>query len=188
VKGKILLLACLVVVLVLSVVASAFAVPMIRTYRGDLVALNGSGVAGTVELVILPPNKVRVKVSAWGLVPDIMHGVHVHGFRNGDPATVPPPDNMYGDGITTLEEAIVYTGPSLLACRPFPRANPSGFIEFTRMYRNEELDGLALTDVSLADRVVMLRGGFLPATYYGAAWDPTLPVAVADLDGPFMQD
>ena len=45
-KGKVLLLICLVVVLVLSLAASAFAVPQNYVYKADLVELNGSGVTG----------------------------------------------------------------------------------------------------------------------------------------------
>lgn len=186
-KGKILLLTCLVVVLVLSVVATASAVPVPRTYRADLVELNGSGVVGTAELVMLPQNQLRVSVWAWGLVPDIMHGLHVHGFNNGAPATIPPPDTMYGDGVIYLDEATAYTGPSLLACRPFPRADSSGYVEFTRVYRGDELKDLKLDKVSLAKRAIMLRGGFIPATYYGPAFVQTLPVAVGLFDGPYMQ-
>jgi hypothetical protein len=187
VKGKIVLLTCLVVVLVLSVAATAFAVPMNRTFRADLVELNGSGVVGTAEVVMLPQNQLRVRVWAWGLVPDIMHGLHVHGFKNGDPATIPPPDNMYGDGIISLDDATVYTGPSLLACRPFPRADCDGYVEYTRVFRGDDLKELQLDKVSLAKRAIMLRGGFIPATYYGPAFVQTLPVAVGLLDGPYMQ-
>ena len=59
-------------------------------------------------------------------------------------------------------------------------------MEFTRVYRGDELKDLKLDKVSLAKRAVMLRGGFIPATYYGPAFVQTLPVAVGLLDGPFI--
>lgn len=188
-KGKILLLTGLVVILVLSLAASASAVPMKRTYRAQLVELNGSGVVGTAELTMLPQNQLRVKVFASGLVPDIMHGLHIHGFENGDPSTLPPPEDLiYGDGITYLKEAILYTGPSLLHCKPAPRADCYGLVEYTRVFRGAEIADLNLGEVPLSNRAVMLRGGFLPATYYGPAFEQTLPVAVGLVTGPYMID
>jgi hypothetical protein len=187
VKGKILLLTTLVVVLVLSLAASASAVTMKKMYRAQLVELNGSGVVGTVELTILPQNQLRVKVFASGFVPDIMHGLHIHGFADGTPSTMPPPEDMiYGDGITYLKEAILYTGPSLLQCKPVPRADCYGVIEYTRVFRSAEIADLDLKNVPLSNRAVMLRGGFVPATYYGPAYEQTLPVAVGLFVGPFM--
>ena len=190
VKGKILVLSGLVAVLVLSLAASAVAVPMIRTYRATLVELNGSGVTGTAEITMLPMGNFRVKVSAYGLEPGKRHEQHIHGFANGKRATVPPPDQgIYGDGITSLEEALAYTGPVLLPLTPYARANPSGFQEFTRMYRGSDLDDLDLDEVPLTNRVIMLHGGYMPAVYayYGEIYDPMLPVAAGQIVGPYMR-
>ena len=189
-KSKILLLIGLVAMLVLSLASSALAVPMVRTYRATLVELNGSGVTGTAEITMLPAGNFRVKVSAYGLEPGKRHEQHIHGFANGKPAMVPPPDeNVYGDGITSFEEALAYTGPVLLPLTPYVRANPSGFQEFTRMYRGSELKALDLDDVSLTNRVIMLHGGYLPAVYayYGEVYEPTLPVAAGEIVGPYMK-
>jgi len=190
VKGKILLLGVLITVLVLSLASSAFAVPMVRTYRATLVELNGSGVTGTAEITMLPMGNFRVKVSAYGLEPGKRHEQAIRGFANGKQATVPPPDQgIYGDGITSLEEALAYTGPVLLPLTPYVRANPSGFQEFTRMYRGSELDDLDLDEVSLRSRVIMLQGGYLPAVYayYGEIYEPTLPIAAGEIVGPYTR-
>ena len=80
-----------------------------------------------------------------------------------------------------------YTGPVLLPLTPYVRANPSGFQEFTRVYRGDALDALDFEDVSLTDRVIMLHGGYLPATYYEDGYDKMLPVAAAEIDGPFFK-
>lgn len=187
-KRKVFLLIVLVVVLVFSLAASAFAVPVVRTYRATLVELNGSGVTGTAEITLLPLGMVKVKVEAFGLVPGKKHAQNIHGFRSGAPAMIPPPDaGAYSDGITSLEEALAYTGRVLLELAPFVRANPSGFQQFTRVYRGEDVKPLDLGDVSLSNRVIMIQGGYTPATYYGPAYDPTLPVAAGKIAGPFMK-
>jgi hypothetical protein len=188
VKGKVCLLIVLVVVLVLSLAASALAVPMTRMYRATLVELNGSGVTGKAEITLLPQGMVKVHVEAFGLVPGKKHEQNIHGFRSGAPSRIPPADTgAYSDGITSLEEALVYTGPALLELSPFVRANPSGFIEFTRVYRGSDVKPLDLGDVSLSNRVIMLQGGYTPAMYYGPSYDPTLPVAAGKIAGPFLR-
>jgi hypothetical protein len=188
VKGKVFLLIALVVVLVLALAASAFAVPMTRTYRATLVELNGSGVTGMAEITLLPQGMVRVKVEAHGLAPGKRHEQDIYGFRSGAPSMIPPADTgAYSDGITSLEEALAYTGRVLLELTPYPRANPSGFQEFTRVYRGAEVKHLDLGDVPLNNRVIMILGGYMPSTYYGPSYDPTLPVAAGKIAGPFLR-
>lgn len=187
---RIFAVAALATVVSVTVVASALAVPVTRTYRAALVELNGSGVTGSAEITMLPAGNFRVKVSAYGLVPGKVHEQHIHGFRNGKVAVVPPPDTTpYGDGVTSLEEALVFTGPVLLPLTPYARANPMGFQEFTRVYRGSALADLDLEDIPVTSRVIMLHGGYRPApyAYAGQKYDPLLPVAAGRIVGPFVK-
>ncbi len=187
---RLVVVAALALAVFMTLVASAFAVPVTRTYRAALVELNGSGVTGSAEITLLPAGNFRVKVSAYGLVPGRVHEQHIHGFRNGKVAVVPPPDTApYGDGVTSLEEALAFTGPVLLPLTPYARANPMGFQEFTRIYRGAVLDALDLENVPLTSRVVMLHGGYRPApyAYAGQVYDPLLPVAAGRIVGPFSK-
>lgn len=189
-KARLLLVIALVAVVFATVVASASAVPMTRVYHATLVELNGSGVTGTAQFTQLANGNFKVRVWADGLVPFRVHSQHIRGFEDGSPAMVPPPDDgPYSDGIISLEEAAVYTGPSLLALKPYVRASGIGSQRFTQVYRGAELSRLNLEGVPLSSRVVMLQGGYLPAiySYYGNLYDVNLPVAAGQIVGPFTQ-
>ncbi len=187
-KGKVLLLMCLAVVLVLATATSAFAAAQVTSYRADLVELNGSGVTGNAVISILPTGNLKVQVFAWGLVPCKSHAQAIYGFENGDQSTVPtPPVGPYTDGFIRYADALVSTGPPLLKLKPYVYADSTGYQAFTKVYmvRTSVIAPLDLANVSLTKRVIMLHGGYLPGVYTDV-YCPRLPVAAAQIYGPFI--
>lgn len=187
-KGKVFLTILLVVVLMLTVTASAFAKGgnIVKSYRGSLVALNGSGVTGQVSITMLGNQQLKVSVWAYGLVSRRVHMQGLYGFADGTPAMVPPlTADTSGDGFISIDEAMAFTGPMLLDLVPHPVAKKSGRVEFTWVYRGAALKALNFVDgVPLNQRVFMIQGGFWTPTYGTMVYDKLLPVAAARIVGP----
>jgi hypothetical protein len=189
VKGKVFLTFALVVILALTLTASAFARggSPAKTYRANLITLNGSGVTGQVSIQLLPLEQMKVMVWAYGLAPRKAHMQALLGFKNGSQSVVPPPAaDTSGDGYISFAEALPFTGPVLLdltrASDVFPAAKKSGMLVFTWVYRGKDvLKDLDLGGVPLTKRVFMIQGGFRAPAYGPAVYDPTLPVAAARL-------
>ena len=183
-KGKVFLTFALVVILALTLTASAFArggAPA-KTYRANLLGLNGSGVSGQVSITMLGNGQLKVMVWAYGLAPRKAHAQELLGFANGSQSIVPPPAaDTSGDGYISFAEALPFTGPVLLDLTPYPAAKKSGMLVFTWVYRGGELKALDVNQVSLTKRVFMIQGGFRAPAYGPAVYDPTLPVAAARL-------
>ena len=181
-KGKVFLTFALVVILALTLTASALAkggkAPQV--YRANLIALNGSGVSGQVTVEVLPGNLVTVTLSARGLVRREVHMQHILGFANGSQSIVPPPTaDTNGDGYISFAEALPFTGPMLLDLTPYPAGTKNSKIEFTHTYRMPAIKALDLNQVPLSKRAIMIQGGFRAAVYGRPVYDPTLPVAAA---------
>jgi hypothetical protein len=144
-----------------------------KYYTADLSALNNSGVSGTAELV-LEGNELTVTINATGLVPDMVHPQHIHGFKEDNRNAKCPPASADedGDGLVELGEGLPFYGPVLLALDPFPTA-PDGEISFVETYNVGDLE---FPVTPLQNRVIVLHGKNVEGEYVA-----TLPVACGQI-------
>lgn len=184
-KGKVVLTLLLVVVLALTVTASAFAKGgNVQKYRATLEPLNDSGVTGMAVITRIP-GQLKVSLWAYGVAPHKVHPQYICGFTDGSQAKVPTAaDDTNGDGFVDFAEALSSTGPVLLALEPFPTAKKPSFVVFTRVYRGAQFKKLMLDDVPLNKRVVMVSGGYWTPVYGMPEYSETLPVAAGKIVGP----
>ncbi|WP_152425024.1 hypothetical protein [Nafulsella turpanensis] len=180
-----------------------------RTFVAELGGLNNSGVTGEVVIEYMKDGQFEVLVKADGLVPNMVHPQHIHGFgfMDKDPknAVCPPMSAAGEDGLLTLPEGLPFYGPVLvpldselvpLTVQEFPMANANGmisYIEFTSlkamlMAIDKSNDGKqSLANLSLEDRVIVLHGAYVkdnmivPPGTEGAEYVATLPVACGEL-------
>lgn len=141
-----------------------------KTYRAKLNMLNNSGVSGTAEL-ILNGDQLTVIIHAQGLVPDMLHPQHIHGFvTNNRNSTCPPPSaDTDGNGFISVPEGAPFYGSILKPLMPFPTA-PNGTIVFEQTYTLTE----SLSP--LQNRAIVLHGLNVNGMY-----DATLPVACGQI-------
>ena len=167
---------------------TAVAAP-IYDYAVTLSPENGSGVAGTANLV-LNGTSLTVSVNASGLVPNQMHMSHIHGLLGAAaPSTslAPPSADANGDGFVESTEGALYSGPPLfatplsLAPVTYPIASAGGTVSYTQTYDitnaalyDPDRLGLTLTPsdilgttggntTPLVDRIFELHGLNVPA-------------------------
>ncbi len=166
-----------------------------EVYSVDISSMNNSGVSGKASLLLLD-NKLTVKIDASGLVPNMPHPQHIHGFENNDVNAVCPPSpgeagfaagDTDGDGVIDFIEGRPFYGPVLLnifvPVGEFPVANANGEIHFERTFElgevefEEEGELISLTDLSpLENRTIVLHG-----MNFGGEYVPTLPVACGQI-------
>ena len=144
-----------------------------KYYTAELSALNNSGVSGTAELV-LEGNELTVTVNATGLVPDMLHPQHIHGFKEDNRNAKCPPASADedGDGLVELGEGLPFYGPVLLPLDPFPTA-PDGTITFVETYNVGDLE---FSITPLQNRAIVLHGMYVDGEYVA-----TLPVACGQI-------
>ncbi len=152
--------------LILPGVASAHAGA--HVYRVDLDPLNESGVDGHA-VVIEKGDTLKVIIRAKGLVPNMLHPQHIHGFVDTMQDAVCPPMSAAGeDGLLTLVEGLPFYGPVVVPLTPFPMAD-NGTIEYVQTFED-----VAIED--LENFVIVLHGKFVNGEYI-----PTLPVACGEI-------
>ncbi len=154
--------------------AAGYAKKGAQHFQVDLDPLNESGVDGKAQL-ILRGDTLRVVITARGLVPDMLHPQHIHGFVEGTDAVCPPDSAAGEDGILTIAEGLPFYGPVLLPLTPFPMAD-HGTIQFNHVY---DLDSVEPELRPLEKREIVLHGGFVNGEYV-----PTLPVACGEITVP----
>lgn len=142
-----------------------------EVYKGRFVALNGSGVSGTLQ-VKARGGDVRFLVNAAGLT-EGTHDIAVTGFSGTTTRAVLPPSSAVGtDGVLTQALAQPFVGDSLLALVDdsgvSPSADASGALHFVNTFGDQS----ALRPFGM--RLVVIYGGVVNGSF-----DPTLPVAVA---------
>ncbi|PRX18316.1 sortase family protein [Actinoplanes italicus] len=137
---------------VLAVAAMALAVAPSPAYADEsvhvrLLELNSSGASGTAVLTALPGGDLRIRVTASGLVPGVVHVQHLHGSVDGMNFHCPPPSaDRDADGWISTEEGLPSYGAifvalttwgdvsraSGLAMDRMPVADASGTVRFDR--------------------------------------------------------
>lgn len=144
-----------------------------KVYTADLSSLNDSGVEGTAELVLMG-NELTVTINATGLVPNMLHPQHIHGFmENNRNSTCPPASaDSNGDGLVDLVEGLPFYGPVLLSLTPFPLAE-DGTITFVQTY---DVSASEFSVTPLQNRAIVLHGLYVDGEYV-----PTLPVACGQI-------
>ena len=174
---KIVIIMVLALLVLLTFSAAAQAKGRSWTYKATLTELNGSGVAGVVEIKLVHGQLV-VNVKATGLTPRRVHAQAIRGFADGSPAGCPgPAADVNGDGWITLAEGTPFFGKALLPLNPAPKASRKGSINFQRVYRGASLKALDLDATPLTTRVVVLQGMDVSGQYTLEKYDPTIPVA-----------
>lgn len=177
-----------------------------KLFVAELHPLNNSGVSGKATFKYKEGSEFLAQVHAKGLVPDMMHPQHIHGFDESSRDAVCPPQSAAGDdGLLTLEDGLPFYGPVLvpldddlvpLSVDNFPTANAAGRISYsqaTKLNRlitalDELLPGDQSTEnLNLQNRTVVLHGAFVkdnqivsPGTE-GAEYDATIPVACGEI-------
>lgn len=96
--------------------ADNFAQAGTQVFHADLNALNNSGVAGDVTLLLDQRNMaLTVDVEAKGLEPGQVHIMHIHGFTDGTDSRSPTiAQDADHDGFVELGEGATIYGPILL--------------------------------------------------------------------------
>ena len=177
-----------------------------KLFVAELQPLNNSGVTGKATFKYEKGGQFLAEVHAEGLVPDMMHPQHIHGFEDNEQDAVCPPESAAGDdGLLTLEDGLPFYGPILvpldqnlvpLEAEEFPHANHAGKVDYRQLTElhslvtalDERLPGHQAHDnLNLPHRVVVLHGAYVkggqivsPGTE-GAEYDPTLPVACGEI-------
>ena len=156
-------------------------------YYSNLSPLNSSGVNGFASYIHMD-DKLTVKVWADGLVPNMVHPQHIHGFDDDSVNSTCPPESASGeDQIITLAEGLPFYGPVLLELyKPideFPVANAEGEIHYERTFTLGATEFEAEGEVPtweqlspLVNRAIVLHGMFVDGEYV-----PTLPVACSQI-------
>jgi len=135
-------------------------------YTTDLVALNNSGVAGRVTMLLDAAHEsVTVGIEATGLEPDQVHIQHIHGFDDDSKAMSPTIAlDADHDGFVELGEGLVGYGPIQLnltldpansahdhgtvghdhtADAVFPTAGPDGTLHYMETFHFDPADANA---------------------------------------------
>ena len=139
-------------------------------YKAELNMLNNSGVWGMAELM-LDGDQLTVTINAQGLVPDMGHAQHIHGFTDNFKNSSCPPDSADtdGDGLVSVGEGLPYYGPVLVPLSPFTTA-PGGIIDFQQTYTVDSSLG------PLQNRSIVLHGLNVNGAYVGS-----MPVACGQI-------
>lgn len=177
-----------------------------KLFVAELHPLNNSGVSGKATFKYKEGSEFLAQVHAKGLVPDMMHPQHIHGFDESSRDAVCPPQSAAGDdGLLTLEDGLPFYGPVLvpldddlvpLSVDNFPTANAAGRTSYSQATKlnklitalDELLPGDQSTEnLNLQNRTVVLHGAFVkdnqivsPGTE-GAEYDATIPVACGEI-------
>ena len=125
-----------------------------------------SQATGHTRIKALPNGKVQIKVEAWGLAPGLPHAMHLHGVPGDatDLACPGPEQDFDEDGYVTVLEGVGNYGgiltslttsgdtspASALALDRFPVADASGYLSYSRTFR----DQAAFVDAGTAQVVV----------------------------------
>jgi hypothetical protein len=111
-----------------------------------------SDATGQTRITALPNGKIQVKVEAWGLAPNLPHAMHLHGVTGvATDMACPGPDAAGADGVVTVVDGAPFYGgiitslttsgdtspASALALDRFPVADASGYLEYSRTFRDE---------------------------------------------------
>jgi hypothetical protein len=123
---------------ILAVVVALMLVPTRATadttVKAKLLEQNNSGVTGTATLTALDNGGLRVVIHATGLVPNLPHAQHLHGFMSGHFACPTlKMDDANGDGILTNEEAMGEYGTVFFALTTKGGGTPKDALDVSRM-------------------------------------------------------
>ena len=137
------------------------------SYVANLDMLNMSGVSG-MATITLEDGMMTVHIEASGMVPEMVHVQHIHGFADSPRAsTCPPPSaDTDGDGMISVPEGAPFYGGILLPLTEFPTADANGNIDYTETFEYTSDLG------QLQKREIVLHGGNFMGEYI-----PSLPVA-----------
>lgn len=177
-----------------------------KLFVAELHPLNNSGVTGKATFKYKEGRQFLAQVHAEGLVPNMVHPQHIHGFEDSSKDAVCPPMSAAGeDGLLELPDGLPFYGPVLvpldvnlvpLMVEAFPMANANGRINYAQstelsqliMAIDEAQEGhQTLNDLNLHHRTVVLHGAFVkdgqivPAGTEGAEYIATLPVACGEI-------
>ncbi|WP_116126432.1 hypothetical protein [Lewinella sp. IMCC34183] len=136
-------------------------------YVANLDMLNMSGVSG-MATITLEDGMMTVHIEASGMVPNVAHVQHIHGFPDSPrAATCPPPSaDTDGDGMISVPEGAPFYGAILLPLTEFPVADANGNIDYTKTFEYTSDLG------QLQKREIVLHGGNFMGEYL-----PSMPVA-----------
>lgn len=142
-----------------------------KLYTVDFGSLNDSGVSGTAELTLVG-DQLTVHIMASGLVPNVTHPQHIHGFQENMGNSTCPPESADtdGDGIITIPEGAPFYGAVLLTLSPLPMADAEGNIDFTETYTIDS------SITPLQNRAIVLHGLVVDGEYVA-----TIPVACGQI-------
>lgn len=153
----------------LALLAAPALAAHITYYSADLVALNQSGVSGTVFLTYERsdddgPASLRVNTAIQGLKPG-PHAAHIHGFDGADrrPSVAPVPGvfdpdvDGDGDGFIGLTEGVPFYG-GILQTLTGLEANAGGWAFYEMAFDIDPGDELDDDLFSLGNREVVVHG------------------------------
>ncbi|MFD3003964.1 hypothetical protein ACFS7Z_26650 [Pontibacter toksunensis] len=154
-----------------------------KMYKVQLNPLNNSGVTGTATVMMKENGEFEVITDIEGLVPNMVHPQHIHGFvmenMADKDAMCPPPSAGGADGLLTLEEGQPFYGPILiplddklvpLTAENFPVATSAGTISYGGKVMTSSLvsafDAMhngtqTMKDLELDKRVIVIHGAYV---------------------------
>lgn len=164
-------------------------------YNAGISPLNNSGVSGYASVIVMD-NKLKVKIWADGLTPNMPHPQHIHGLESDANATCPPTPgeagfmaaDTNGNGVIEINEGAPFYGPVILPLYnpidEFPVADANGEIHFERTLTLGEVEFEEEGQVPsweelapLVNRVIVLHG-----MNFGGEYVATLPVACGQIN------
>ncbi len=172
-------------------------------YVAQLTPLNNSGVQGAAAFAI-HNGEFTARVFATGMAPNLVHPQHIHGLPNFQNSTCPGPDaakripnspaNVANpDQLISIQEGLPEYGPVRVhldnrltaagAPGTLPTANAAGVVNYLQKRPLAELQD-ALGDfqlLPLEEKVVVLHGGFVTGADGQQRYEPSLPVACAEI-------
>lgn len=141
--------------------------------HGSLVALNHSGVSGSVTLVERD-GTIRANLDASGLEPVQMHMQHIHGFGDGNQASCPTMDMAGADGVLSFAEGLPSYGPVLVTLGHDQTSGST--LDYSRTFASTDAGATVRTLGALDQYVIVVHGLTSAGTFV-----PSLPVACAVL-------
>ena len=137
----------------------------VKRARVRLRSGNGSKATGTATLS-LQGTRLTLSLKGSGVVPSQEHLLRLHRRPGGARSTCPPASaDADRNKIVNVREGVRFHGPSILALKPFPKADAGGRISYSKTRQ--------VKDAKLLDGAVLILSGAKPNKKY----KPRIPVA-----------